>query len=106
MRTLARSQSLCHRLYGLELARVLLAPSELRAPVFYVREPRANASPSSFRSFAAGAKLRFVASVKPSFRARPARRSSLTPHEVSAELAPPLSTLVFVSWIQRAFRFR
>src|ERR1700675_5214512 len=94
---------------GLELARILLTQPRLRPPGFYVRETN-------------GAKC--LAELFPQFRGwgeaplRPLSMNAIlssnagtaflsTPHEVSAELAPPLlSAGIRVVDLSGAFRFR
>lgn len=94
---------------GLELARILLRHPALHARVFYVRDPRgakclAELYPQ-FRGWGE-APLR-VLSVE-TITASPAGTAFLaTPHEVSAELAPPLMEAgLRVVDLSGAFRFR
>src|SRR5437879_9606520 len=77
---------------GLELARVLLRHPELRAPVFYVRETNgAKCLAELFPQFRGWgeAPLRPL-SVEAILSSNAGTAFLATPHEVSAELAPPL----------------
>jgi len=93
---------------GLELARILLRHPELRAPVFYVRETNGakclGGAFSAFRGWGE-APLRPLRWKHPFEQCR--HGVLATPHEVSAELAPPLvSAGLRVVDLSGAFRFR
>src|SRR5207245_9060840 len=94
---------------GLELARVLLRHPELRAPVFYVRETNgAKCLAELFPQFRGWgeAPLRPL-SVEAILSSNAGTAFLATPHEVSAELAPPLlSAGIRVVDLSGAFRFR
>src|SRR6267378_641013 len=94
---------------GLELARILLRHPELRAPVFYVRETSgAKCLAERFPQFRGWgeAPLRLL-SVEAILSSNAGTAFFSTPHEVSAELAPPLlSAGIRVVDLSGAFRFR